>query len=90
MKWYQTFAEVICENEQLERGYVYVKANDANEVPKLVRKHVNDTWGTADVRIDYTVETKEVKEIDEDSLAENRNFFNRPENVFTSKDAIIS
>ncbi len=90
LHWFQVPAEVVCEGEQLEFAYVYVRTDTSRNALVKARQHVHDTWGTADQRIDYRVEVWTPVRLKRETEQEQRAFLNRPEDVFSSKEAISS
>lgn len=78
LKWWAVHCHVVCEEETLESGIVYVRARTASAADFAAKDHVHDTWGTADARINYRVDTDTPEEQDETDPR-----FNRPESVFT-------
>lgn len=80
LRWYAVPASVSCEGKTLEEGTVYVRTIAAKLATGLAAKHVHDTWGTADPRIDYKVTVYRATREDETDER-----FNRPETVFTEE-----
>lgn len=89
LHWYRVEAEVNCDGEQLEHGFVYIKATTLKDARVGALNYVDSTWGTTDPRIDYGICAWGATKIDENTEQTHREFFNRPESVFTAQESLV-
>ncbi len=82
LKWWAVPCRVECEGDTLEAATVFVRCAEWQEAQARAVRHVHDTWGTADNRIDYLVKNAHPEEQDETDPK----FFGRP-GEFTERAA---